>query len=98
VTIAVPDWCYAEAQLAVATGDYSSVETYFLSVITQMPEYLDSAKKSKPDWAAGRRIAADLVAEVGGIPDDIKMRSRQSLGLPPVTNNHQITPREPIAV
>ncbi len=59
ITISVPDQIAAKAQRAVASGHAENVSGYFSTLAEQ-----------EPDWAEARAVLDEMIAEIGGIPEE----------------------------
>jgi len=97
VTITIPDHIYAEAQRAVRYGNAASVADYLASLVRRPPAFL-GIPEYEPDWEEGRKIVAEMIAEVGGLTPEAKAWSRATLGLDEVSEVANEVALEPIAV
>lgn len=70
ITISVPNQVAAKAQRAVDAGEAESVSAYF-----------GGLAQREPDWAAAREIVDEMIAEIGGIPDEARQWARSVLGI-----------------
>lgn len=70
ITISVSDEIAEKAHRAVHAGDAESVSAYF-----------GHLAEREPDWAAARKAVDEMIADIGGIPDDAWAWANEVLGL-----------------
>ena len=70
LTISVSDGIAEKARRAVESGNAESVSAYF-----------GELAEREPDWVAAREAVDEMIADIGGLPDEAKVWARQALGL-----------------
>jgi Arc/MetJ-type ribon-helix-helix transcriptional regulator len=68
ITVSIPDEVAAKAQRAVDAGEVDSVSAYFSRLAER-----------EPDWVAAREAVDEMIAEIGGIPDEARAWARALL-------------------
>lgn len=70
LTISVPDEVADKARRAVQSGSAESVSAYFGELAAR-----------EPDWVAAREAVDEMIADIGGLPDEARAWARGILGL-----------------
>lgn len=70
MTISVPEEVVVKAQRAVEAGEVESVSAYFARLAER-----------EPDWAEAQAVVDEMIADVGGLPEDDRAWARSALGL-----------------
>ncbi|MFT4164975.1 MAG: hypothetical protein QM650_07005 [Microlunatus sp.] len=68
LTISIPDEIAEKARRAVHSGQAESVSAYFGELAA-----------NEPDWAVAREAVDEMIADIGGLPDEARSWARAAL-------------------